>query len=90
MDGSVADASVNKMVRNFRSDDEGLTVKTANGDTVGTIEEIKGNMAHVKPESGLSRSIRNRLGWTKDDEDVYELKHSKVDTIDDDEVVLKD
>jgi len=90
MDGSVADASVTKMVRNFRpDDDEGLTVKTASGDTVGTIEKIDGTMAHVKPESGLSSSIRNRLGWTKDGEEVYELKHSKVDTIDD-EVILKD
>lgn len=78
------------MAREFQSSDEGMTVKTQDGDEVGTIESVEGDMARVKPESGLSESIRDRLGWSSDEEDQYELDHSKVDEITDDEVRLKD
>lgn len=78
------------MVRDFSSSDEGMTVRTSDGAEVGTIEEIKGNMAHVKPADGLSSSIRQRLGWTAEGEEVYELRHSKVDSFSGNEVHLKD
>ncbi len=78
------------MAQEFQSSDEGKTVKTKDGDSVGTIESVEGNMAHVKPESGLSESIRDRLGWTSDDQSEYELDQSKVDEITDDEVRLQD
>ena len=77
------------MAREFQSNDEGKTVRTKDGDDVGTIESVEGNTAHVKPESGLSESIRDRLGWSSD-EDMYELQHSNVDEISDDEVRLND
>jgi hypothetical protein len=78
------------MVRKFERGDEGMTVQTASGDDIGTIESIEGNKAHVTPNSGLSQSIRKRLGWTKENEAVYELRHSKVAEFTDDAVVLKD
>ncbi|WP_324760515.1 hypothetical protein [Haloarcula montana] len=78
------------MARQFEAADEGMTVKTASGDEIGTIESIEGNRAHVTPSSGLSQSIRKRLGWTKENEAVYELRHSKVSEFTDDAVVLKD
>lgn len=85
-----AAASVNTMAQEFQSSDEGKTVKTQDGDDVGTIESAEGNMALVKPESGLTESIRDRLGWTSEDKDEYELDQSKVDEITDDEVRLQD
>ena len=77
------------MVREFRTSDEGKTVLTADGDEVGTIEKIEGDMAHVKPKGSLSRSIRRRLGWAED-EDMYEVEHAKVQQISGNEVHLKD
>ena len=79
----------NPMARAFNDDDKGKTVMTADGDTVGTVEDIAGDRAHVRPEADLSRSIRRRLGWTTEGEDVYELKHSAVDDIMDDGIKLK-
>jgi hypothetical protein len=78
------------MVREFKSTDEGMTVRAENGDRVGTIQKIEGNKAHVKPKSGLSQRIRTRLGWGDDESDVYELPHSRVHRIAGDEVHLKD
>lgn len=67
-----------------------MTVRTNDGDEVGTIETVEGNTARVKPESGISDSIRQRLGWDSDDQTMYELDHSKVERFEDDEVRLKD
>ena len=67
-----------------------MTVRSADGAEVGQIEEIKGDVAHVKPADGLSTSIRQRLGWTKEGESVYELRHSNVDSFTGNEVHLKD
>jgi len=78
------------MVREFRTSDEGKTVVTADGDEVGTVQKIDGNMAHVKPKGSLSRSIRRRLGWAEDDQDVYEIDHDSVQRIAGDEVHLKE
>lgn len=77
------------MVREFTAGDEGKTVVTADGDEVGTIEKIDRNMAHVRPDGSLARSIRRRLGWAEEDEDVYEIEHSRVSNISGDEVRLK-
>lgn len=77
------------MVRDFTADDEGKEVVTADGDTVGTIHETDGSMAHIQPDDDLSRSIRRRLGWTEEGEEVYELDKSKVDRFDGEAVRLK-
>lgn len=77
------------MVRDFRSEDEGKSVMTADGDMVGTVDSIAGSAAHVKPHDDLSRSTRRRLGWSGEGEDTYELQHSKVDKITDDGIHLR-
>jgi hypothetical protein len=46
----------------FEKKHEGMKVMTSDGDEVGRIESIRGDTAHVKPETGLSESIRRRLG----------------------------
>lgn len=84
-----AAASVSTMVRDFQSSDEGSTVRTQDGEEVGTIEKVEGKMARVTPDTGLTESIRNRLGWDSDDQDEYELDQSQVDRMSDDEVRLK-
>jgi len=76
------------MVREFRSNDKGKTVVTKAGDEIGTVERISGDMAYVKPMQNLSNRVRQRLGW-EDEEDTYELKHSKVTEFDDDEIHIR-
>lgn len=78
------------MVRKFKPDDQGKTVRTESGEEVGTIETISGDMAHVKPPDSLSKSIRRRLGWTGADEMIYELRHDSVIDIQGDAVVIRD
>lgn len=77
------------MARAFESSDEGMAVKTTDGEMVGKVEEIRGNTAHVRPESGLADSIRQKLGWTSEAGDTFELNHSQVDRIDDDGIYLR-
>lgn len=77
------------MVRDFESKDEGKHVMTADGEVVGTIEQIRGSDAHVKPDAGLSRSMRRKLGWPEHGDDTYQLRKTNVDSIDDDGIHLK-
>lgn len=78
------------MVREFRISDEGKTVVTASGDTVGTVEKIENDKAHVQPKGSLSRSIRRRLGWAEEEGDTFELTHEQVMDIAGDEIQLKE
>jgi len=78
------------MVRKFKAGDKGMTVRTSGGDEVGTIDDVSGDVAQVKPNTSLSQSVRNRIGWTEDDQETYELRHSKVEKIEKREVHLKD
>ncbi len=77
------------MARNFRSDDKGKNVVTADDETVGRVEEASGMTAQIETEGGLSQSIRRRLGWTEEEEETYELDKSNVEEITDDEIKLK-
>ncbi|MFC7068767.1 hypothetical protein [Halobaculum lipolyticum] len=76
------------MTRNFRAEDEGKRVVTADGDEIGTVEQVVGAMAHVRPSGSLSQSVRRRLGWAEES-DTYELRTSTVDVITSDEIALK-
>lgn len=78
------------MAREFRSSDEGKRVVTSDGDTVGKIDRIEGNKVHVKPDGGLADTIRQRLGWTDESEDMYVLDHSRVQSFSGGKVQLKD
>ena len=78
------------MDREFESDDEGKHVVTADGDEVGTVETVSGSTAHVKPEGDLSQSVRQRLGWADDDEDVYELESANVESVENDRMILSE
>lgn len=62
---------------------------TADGDVVGTVEQVSGGNAHVKPDAGLSQSMRRKLGWTAHGEDTYRLRKANVQEINDDGIHLK-
>lgn len=73
----------------FEKKHEGMNVMTKDGDMVGRIDSIEGDHAQVKPESGLSESIRRRLGWDDDSQDMFQLPYSNVGRVKGDEVHLK-
>jgi len=77
------------MARDFRASDKGLKVVTDDGETIGTVEQVSDGEAHVKPDSGLPDSMRDRLGWTAEGEEMYRLDHDTVAEITDTEVRLK-
>lgn len=78
------------MARAFRDSDEGMEVVTSDGDSIGTVADVRGDMAYVKPESGLGESIRQRLGWGDDTDEVYELSQDRVQSFSGNKIHLRD
>lgn len=83
-------AADSTMARAFRDSDEGMEVVTSDGDTVGTVADVRGDTARVKPDHGLGESIRQRLGWGDDTEDTYELSHDRVQSFSGNNIHLRD
>ncbi|WP_435073019.1 hypothetical protein [Halorubrum sp. HHNYT27] len=63
---------------------------TKDGETVGTVVKATKTELHVEPNSGLSKSIRRRLGWAEQDQDTFSIQKSNVQDIDDDGIRLKE
>lgn len=71
------------MVREFEDSDKGRGVMTSDGTIIGHVQAVAGDVAHVTPENDLDGAIRQKLGWTAEEKDVYELPHESVKQIDD-------
>ena len=76
------------MVRVFEASDEGMAVRTTDGELVGHVEEVRGNTAYVRPEAGLTESIRQRLGWESKTTETFTLTRSQVERFEDDGIYL--
>lgn len=69
--------------------DEGKYVKNTRGDEVGLVVAVEHGTAHVKPDPGLTDSIRSKLGWGEsNEEDTYELDQTQIESVTDDEIRL--
>jgi sporulation protein YlmC with PRC-barrel domain len=77
------------MARNFRNSDKGKQVMTADGEMVGTVEDIEGEQAHIRPQANLSESVRDTLGWTDEGEDLYPIDNSSVASFSGNEIHLR-
>lgn len=75
---------------NITPDDEGKKVVNNHGDEVGMVNRVEGDEAFVKPDAGLTDSIRTKLGWEDRDDDEYRLSTDHIHTVTDDEIRLKD
>lgn len=71
------------MVREFQDSDKGRGVMTSDGTIIGHVQAVSGDVVHVSPESDLDGAIRQKLGWTGEKQEVYELPHESVKRIDD-------
>ena len=67
--------------------DEGKRVVTPDGDEIGRIEEVHGNVAAVDPGTGLTDQLRSALGWGSD-ETEHRLQADDVSQVTDDTVVV--
>lgn len=76
------------MTGEFTQDDEGKTVVTAEGTRVGTVHKAGGIRVHVTPDTELGERVRDRLGWTAAENQVYELTTEAVEAVTDGEVRL--
>lgn len=77
------------MQQEFSKADEGKDVVTHDGETIGRIEQVSGDVAHVTADTGIGGAIRDLLGWTDPNEETFELRASRVESIGD-EVHLKE
>lgn len=69
-------------------DDEGKTVKHADGDEVGRVIEVENGTAHIEPDPSLADTIRSKLGWAESGEDTYQLNVDSVESVTDDAIRL--
>ena len=77
------------MVREFRSEDVGKRVVSAEGHRVGTVVKISGGAAHVRPALDISVRIREKLDWTGAGRDTYPLRRRMVAEITDEKIRLR-
>lgn len=78
------------MARNFTDDDRNKDVVTAEGDRIGTIDDVHDDRATVRrdEDTDLTDKIKGMLDWG--DDDSNELRSDHVETIDDDRVRLRE
>lgn len=76
------------MSAQFTDDEEGKRVVNENGDEIGVVESVEGDMAHVEPDPGMTDTIKSKLGWGDADEETYALEADHVEEITDDEIRL--
>jgi hypothetical protein len=71
-------------------DDEGKRVVNSSGEAIGMVSTVRDGVAHVDPDPGITDTIRSKLGWGDADEGDYALEATRIDTVTDDEIRLKD
>lgn len=76
------------MCASFSDDDVGKTVVNANGDDVGMVTAVEHDTIRVKPNAGITDSIKAALGWEETGEGTYPLQEASIDRVTTDEVRL--
>ncbi|KDE59475.1 hypothetical protein EL22_21735 [Halostagnicola sp. A56] len=77
------------MCAQFTDDDVGKSVVNENGDEVGIVADVEHGTAHVKPDAGITDTIKAKLGWQDTDEEMFPLQEEAVARVSDDEVRLE-
>lgn len=81
------------MTRDLTADDRGKPLVGPEGTPIGTITHVQDGRGHVETDdnsAGLTDKLKSALGWDgSDDEDTHELRNDHVDSVNDDEVRLR-
>lgn len=62
--------------------DEGKPVIDSNGDRLGHVSTVKGDVAYVEPAGDLRPTVVIALGWAGED-DAYPLRPTAIETVTD-------
>ncbi|GAB3676450.1 hypothetical protein [Halopiger thermotolerans] len=73
----------------FTDDDRGKPVENANGDRVGTIETVEGDVAYVRPNADAVDSIKSSIGWESRADESLPLDREAVAEVTDEAVRLE-
>ncbi|WP_201293970.1 hypothetical protein [Natronorubrum halalkaliphilum] len=73
----------------FTDDDVGKPVENAGGDEVGIVATVDGDVARVRPASGVVDSIKSSIGWDSVAEETQPLASDSVREITEDAVRLE-
>ena len=76
------------MTANVSEEDEGKPVIDANGDRVGTVDEVEDGTALVDPAAEVDPMLTRIFGWI-DDRDVLRVSEQSIDTVTDSQVRLR-
>ena len=78
------------MARDFTDNDRGKGVFDHDGNRIGSITNVNDGRGTVETDddSSLTDKLKSALGWD-DSDDTHELRNDDVDTIDDNEVRLR-
>ena len=68
--------------------DEGKTVVSGDGGSIGVVSEVRGGRAYVDPDPNVTDKLMSTMGWSDADEEDFALNASQVDEVTDDEVRL--
>jgi len=68
--------------------DEGKFVMDAEGEQIGIVTEVEGDVAHVEPDPDLTEAWIQSLGFGDADEDDIEVPADAVATVTDEEIRL--
>lgn len=73
----------------FTDDDRGKPVENADGETVGTIESVEGDVAHVRPNPDVVDSVKSSIGWDSRVDESLPLDGDAVSDVTDEAVRLE-
>ncbi|NUC74713.1 hypothetical protein HTZ84_20845 [Haloterrigena sp. SYSU A558-1] len=77
------------MCATFSNDDVGKSVVNGNGEAVGVVASVEGDVAHVRPETAAVDSVKSSIGWEGVADAAHPLDTDSVREITDDAVRLE-
>lgn len=77
------------MDSSLTDDDVGKPVKSADGETLGTVATVDAATAHVDPKPDMTESIKAVLDWEPSSGDIVPLEDDAIDEVTDDAVRLR-
>ncbi|NEU57274.1 PRC-barrel domain containing protein [Halorussus sp. MSC15.2] len=67
--------------------DQGKQIVGTDGESIGTVMKVDAGVVHVNLDSDLPESVKRRFDWG--DEEDYTLQETEVESVTDDEVVVR-
>lgn len=87
---TTADTADDTYRTRITEEDRNKTVIDEDGDEVGRITRVEGDVAYVEPHTGFFERVESMLGMGDHDDDEYPLNSDQVRRITDDDVVVSD